>query len=226
MSHIYRPFKKTEKKSDPELQKLKKDLYDYEKTIFRIDDTVHSGGKSYEKLVLLANDLDKTFNNLKEYLLFKELPDVIQIEKTLEDIDYERRKICPENHEEFISGNHGLDWEGIEYAFSAFFGGVVGTPVGSAILYANLKAGIPLEKSLWTPLGVYLLLAPISLPLTIKTIYKMMDLPERISVYRNNRLVNKFFKNRDKKMKNYSKRLVKHSKLMIKQIKKKVLKER
>jgi hypothetical protein len=210
MGYVYR-LKEKKVEISPELKKLRKDLYEYEKIISRIDDTVRSRGKNYDKLCSLSIDLKKSFNALKKYSFFLELPNAMEVEKTLEDIDYERGKECTRE----FKTHTPLD--PLDYCVAGFMG-IYSLLVGFILLDSSQKSPDPFLKFVSTVVGYYLALGPISLPLT-KLCYDLLD---RIEVFMNNRAIRKFYSNREKKVKKYSKRLVEYSKPLIKHLKEKV----
>jgi hypothetical protein len=217
---------------NPEFERLKGDLYNYEKTVIRIDDAVHSG-EDYKKLESLMPDFRYNFNDLKRSSVFEELPNVMQIEKTLEDIDYESgllstftgyRRTYNKPKSKF---NGRTDSEHLsDYVLAAICSAVPVT-FGVLLFIHYMPAMDDLAtKNFWGNVGYLLLSTPIIFPLSLKIYDEVRGLPERIRVFNHNRGIDNFYKTHNKKIKKYSKNLVKDSKTTINYIKKRLQQEK
>jgi len=99
MSHIYRPFTKTENRSDskngrgfrPDFEQHSQNLYDIDITVERLEETLNSPEKGIEKLEHLIDGLYKYFRPLKESNLFQSKY-YLNMDRNLRDFHYDKKE--------------------------------------------------------------------------------------------------------------------------------------
>jgi len=129
MGYQYTPSKKLEKRHGPktskrflpEFEKYRNELDNIEITVERIEETLNSPEKKYEKLEkeLLPN-LRTSLKNLENTDFFENSKYELNIKKITNDIDYLRRK----KNKDIFSKKGG--WENL----GAFIGGISSIPTG------------------------------------------------------------------------------------------------
>jgi hypothetical protein len=92
-----------------ELERL---LDEYEISVLRIEETLNSREKKYEKLEILTDDLKRTFRSIRKTHPFAHVSEELKIEKILRDIEYDRNWKDKRLDEisETTSGNYGLSF--------------------------------------------------------------------------------------------------------------------
>jgi len=91
MGYIYKAGSEPKTpKISPELEELGNLLEDYEISITRIDETLKSRGRKYQKLESLSRGLEKSFNSIKNTPFYVNAQNRLDIKTVLKDINYER----------------------------------------------------------------------------------------------------------------------------------------